>query len=52
MARTYQRSKANFNSARAAWMDIERRTARDLSNNSKKPMHTRTHYRWKVYDVR
>lgn len=50
--KVYERSKRRFDTARAAWADIERRTAGDLSDNSKKPMHTRTKWRWKVYGAR
>lgn len=50
--RTYERSKSAFDSARAAWADIESRTSKDLSDNSKEPMHTSRKWRWKVYDAR
>jgi len=50
--KTYERSKSAFDSARAAWADIERRTTKDLSDNPKDAMHTNRKYRWKVYDAR
>ncbi len=51
MARTINRRrlKSNFSSARAAWMDIAKKTRiKPGRTHTVRPKHTRTHFSWAV----
>jgi hypothetical protein len=49
MTKTLRRKKSNYSSARAAWQDIDRRTAY-THHQVIEADHSRTHYRWVVPD--